>query len=247
MNLLIAVALASIFTAISYRLQWLTPGGAVCAGLFGFCLMWMGGLPWIVPVIAFFATSTGLSRLGESTKKESERNVIQVLANGGVAWLFLLLYTVYPAGILYAGFAGSLAAATSDTWATEIGRLYGKKTCSILTGKSISKGDSGGVSFEGTLGSVAGAVLIGLAAGLFSGITFGMAAVPAGLLGSLADSVLGATVQARYRDEKTGAISEQRIGPAIRGWSWMNNDAVNGMCTAIGGVLACLFYLWVMR
>lgn len=53
-------------------------------------------------------------------------------------------------------FLASLAAATSDTWATEIGRRYGGKPFQL---RQISKdeiGRSGAMTFIGTLASLAG-------------------------------------------------------------------------------------------
>ncbi len=68
-----------------------------------------------------------------------------------------------------------------------------------------------------------------------------------GLLGSLFDSFIGATVQAMYfcpRDQKEtekhplhtcGAETIQ-----IRGWKWLNNDWVNFACGAFGVLMIFL-------
>jgi uncharacterized membrane protein len=73
-----------------------------------------------------------------------------------------------------------------------------------------------------------------------------LAVVGSGFLASVLDSLLGATVQARYRDLSTGAETEQSFSVAgpnrlLRGWRWMNNDRVNLFATAAGamGGLAC--------
>lgn len=68
-------------------------------------------------------------------------------------------------------------------------------------------------------------------------------AATAGVVGSLLDSALGATVQASYRclacDEPCETPRHARCeSPAElrRGWRWMDNDAVNAIAT-LGGTL----------
>jgi uncharacterized membrane protein len=68
----------------------------------------------------------------------------------------------------------------------------------------------------------------------------------AGFFGSVADSILGATVQAQYRCPVCGKITEKKDHcskkniPLIRGYRSMNNDRVNLLCTLTGGLLAAL-------
>jgi len=67
----------------------------------------------------------------------------------------------------------------------------------------------------------------------------------AGLVGSLFDSLLGATVQAIYhdpqRDKETEKIVLDENGSPtapVRGWEWMNNDMVNFSATLCGALAA---------
>ena len=237
--------LSVVFVLTSVRFRWLTPAGAVTAGAFGFTLLWLGDAAWLVPVLFFFSTSSVLSKIGtqdESMPSGSRRNAIQVFANGSVAWAMLLAHSIWPRPELYIGFVASLAAATADTWATEIGRMYGESTRSILTGRIVRKGESGGVSLQGTVGAITGAALLGVIAAWLNE-TAGITVVAvAGFAGSLVDSLIGASVQGRFRDPETAEETEQRTGPVIRGWSWMTNDAVNLMCTLTGGGGGILVY-----
>ena len=76
-----------------------------------------------------------------------------------------------------------------------------------------------------------------------------MAAVTlAGLAGSLVDSLLGATVQAIYTcpccQKETERHPTHGCGcqtTLLRGWTWMDNDWVNGMCTLAGVLTIFLF------
>ncbi|MEZ4523276.1 MAG: DUF92 domain-containing protein [Thermomicrobiales bacterium] len=50
------------------------------------------------------------------------------------------------------------AAATSDTWATELGIRSGQMPRYVLSGRPVAAGLSGGITPAGTLASVAGAI-----------------------------------------------------------------------------------------
>ena len=106
-------------------------------------------------------------------------------------------------------------------------------------------GASGGITSLGTGATLAGGLAMGLVAwGLAA--TFGsgvgawwvaLAGLGACLVGSLADSLLGATVQAQYRDA-AGAITERAGGIRARGVPWMTNDMVNLLASLLGGAVA---------
>ena len=224
---------------------------------FGFSLLWLGGVSWISPLLVFFGSSTLLSKVLRTAKKQELavkergdiRNSAQVLANGGVAWVVLFLHTWWPQEFWYVGFVGALAAANADTWATEIGRIAGGRPRHILSGEPLAIGASGGVTWQGTAGSLAGALLVSIASVPFCDISIFMClfiGCMAGIVGSISDSLLGATLQALYRDESAGVYTESaQPGVSItlvKGWRWVNNDIVNVFCTFVGSVTGILFY-----
>jgi uncharacterized membrane protein len=130
-----------------------------------------GTLGAALVLLAFFITSTLLSRSGKARKAElidigkgGPRDAAQVLANGGVATACITAWVLLDHGnassLWFIAFAGAYAAATADTWGTEIGTLAPEPPRSVLTGKPIATGLSGGVSPAGTSAEFAGAVLI---------------------------------------------------------------------------------------
>jgi uncharacterized protein (TIGR00297 family) len=224
-----------------------------------------GGLAYAAILLAFFLSSVALGRVGRARKKRltdvgklGARDAAQVLANGGVATACALLLPIVPvssdAGIV-AAFAGAYAAATADTWGTEIGTLARGMPRSIVTLRPIAAGLSGGVTIAGTLAEVAGAAFIGLVSLNVRDGVAGFAAVTlGGIAGAFADSILGATVQELRRCpvcERTCEIDPHGCGTptvlvrGVRGW---NNDLVNGAATLVGALVAGeLALLWCAR
>ncbi len=122
-------------------------------------------------LLAFFLPSVGLSRLGRRRKRElvdigkgGARDALQVLANGGVATACAVLFALAHDPRWAWAFAGAYAAATADTWATEIGTLARRAPRSIFTLRPIATGLSGGITLPGTLAEVAGALWLGTVA-----------------------------------------------------------------------------------
>ncbi|MCX6366128.1 MAG: DUF92 domain-containing protein [Armatimonadetes bacterium] len=235
MTPLLAAALgAPLVGFLAWRVQALTPSGAIAAACVGFCHLAFGGWLAAGALLAFFGTSTALSKLGKRKKeslgfeKSGQRDAWQVLANGGVTALCAVLGQ--PEAML-----GALAAANADTWATEIGSLFGGKPRRITNFALAEPGESGAISFLGTLAAFAGAALIGgFANAAWLAVTLG------GFLGALADSFLGATVQAQWWDEQKKRWSEIPQENPARGVNWLRNDTVNILATIIGAVTAAL-------
>jgi len=266
-QLIAGFLLAGLAAGLAWQARSLTIDGAAAAAVLGGVVFGLGGLAWAVLLLGFFITSSGLSRLARKKKmgldekfsKGSRRDSAQVLANGGAAGLFVLLQLVFPGYEWpWLAFAGSLAAANADTWATELGVLSRSTPHLITTGQPVERGTSGGITLEGTLAAAAGALFIALlAASVRPGLPLWSAAAGiaiAGLLGSLADSLLGATVQAIYSCPTCRKETERHPlhtcgSPTAlaHGLPWLNNDMVNTACCLAGGLSAVLMVTFLQR
>ncbi len=245
-QLLFDLLLAGTVSFAAFRVRALSKSGALAACGVGAIVFGLGGLTWALPVLVFFGTSSGLSQWRRSAKegldyeKGARRDAGQVLANGGVAAACVLLPLVFPKIVLahaYGLFLAALSAANADTWATEIGSTLGGRPYDLRTGKPAAPGTSGAVSLAGTLAALVGAALISAFAPDWAGR--GVVTL-AGLGGALGDSLLGAYVQAQWRDPARPDVWTERPlpGPPGRGWRALGNDGVNLACTLLAVLIA---------
>lgn len=263
MQPLIGFFLAILIAILAWRAGSLSGSGAWAAAFTGGLIFGFGGLPWALLLLTFFISSSALSRafsqrkaiLAEKFSKGSRRDWGQVLANGGLGALLAIAYSIPPhPDWLWLAFAGAMAAVNADTWSTELGVLSPVPPRLITSGKKVERGTSGGVTLTGTLAALAGAALVGIIALLFtpaSGFPLFLAIIVlSGLVGSLFDSVLGATVQAIYWcptcNKETERHPVHTCGSQtnqVRGWSWINNDIVNFACSLMGAIVASGIWL----
>jgi len=173
--------------------------------------------------------------------------------------------------LLFAGIVGALATVTADTWATEIGVLSTAAPRLVTSGRVVPAGTSGAITPLGSVAALLGGLFMGVIASL--GVFVPLVADPlrgleltppgqllalwaellpryafiggtAGLLGSLFDSLLGATVQAVYFCEYDEVQTESRVHACgrqtrlVRGWTWLENDWVNFLASVVGSLVA---------
>ena len=262
----VAALYALAVAVIGYVRGALAPSGVLGAVLVGTPCLALGEQGVAVALVAFFVSSSWLSHLFAERKqalaglyeKGGERDLSQALANGGAAAVLVIMGWLARDHAMLGGAIGALAAANADTWATEVGGAlggaFGGTTRLITTGRTVAAGTSGGVSAEGLVAAAGGSLFIGgVAAGSIyllgtrADLTpsvgqWIMSVGAAGLVGSLVDSVLGATVQAVYYCPHCGVLTERQVHTCgtqtrlRRGVSWVTNDVVNVIAVCVGGL-----------
>ncbi|WP_299288590.1 DUF92 domain-containing protein [Thermoflexus sp.] len=263
LRLALGLVLSFGIGGVAYRLEALDRSGWLGAVLVGTAVFGFGGWPWAFLVLAFFISSSALTHYRAGRKagvarefaKGGRRDLGQALANGGVGALLALLWALSPHPALWWAFAGSLAAVTADTWATEIGLLSPRPPRRIRDGRPVPPGTSGAISPEGTAAAGIGALGIGLLALLGSpvggSIEDALLVGMAGLLAALFDSLLGATVQGIYWCDRCGKETERPVHGCgqrtrwLRGWPWLTNDGVNALAALAGALLAGIGAAWI--
>ena len=263
MQILIGFLLAILIALLAWRVGSLSKSGAWAAVLSGGLIFGLGGFPWATLLLTFFISSSALSRafgkrkasLAEKFAKGNQRDWGQVLANGGLGAVLAIGFFIAPQQEwIWLAFAGAMAAVNADTWSTELGVLSSVLPRLITNGREVERGTSGGVSLAGTLAAMGGAALVAVAAVSFPPyqnwlLRLGII-ILGGVIGSLFDSVLGASLKAIYWCPSCSKETERHpthiCGSAterLRGWRWLNNDMVNFACSMMGSFVAAGLWL----
>lgn len=260
-RLLLSTLLGAAVGGLGLRFKALTLAGSVVTASLGAVIYGFGGLGAALLVIFFFLSSSLLTQFGARRKaalhgqfeKGGRRDAWQVLANGSVGAFLMLLFGWGRSPLTLVGFVGAIGVATADTWATEIGVLSRTAPRSILNGRVVPSGTSGGVTLLGTSAAVLGSLAIGTGGYLLTGDwRLILAGTVGGITGTMMDSLLGASWQAMYSCPVCKVETERHPthncgAPSayLRGWRWLNNDGVNFLATLLGaGVSIGVALLW---
>lgn len=227
-GLALALVLSLAASVLAMRMRMLTRDGGAAAAVVGTLVLGFGGWGFVVLLGLFFVTSSLLTRWRRETKAveaptqgRTARTSVQVLANGAVPGALAVVWALSHSGTVATAFSASIAAATADTWATEIGLLSPRPPRLITTLREVPAGVSGGVTALGTAAAAAGAGLIAGSAQIVD-VAFWIPWLT-GTAAMALDSLLGATIEGR--------------------WRGVTNDTVNFLTTlaaAAGGALASL-------
>jgi uncharacterized protein (TIGR00297 family) len=243
--LLLLVLLILLAAAAVYK-KWLTQSGAAAALWMGCIFFATGGWQVFAAPVLFLVSGSLLSKLNKDSAEPSGRNGVQVLANGLVATICLLLYGLLGQPVFFTAAIVSFCISMADSTSSELGRYFGGKTVDIINFKQVKAGLSGGISLAGTVAGLAGAAVLALIAGLICNfsIMLILLIMMAGFGGMLADSILGSWLQAKY--QTADGFIKEKPGPGalrLKGFAWCGNDAVNILANAVVTAIIILIIL----
>lgn len=243
-----------IFFFFSTKRKLLTPNAALTAIVFGLWVVSFAGLLWLIPLFVFFGSSALIGKLlpvkAESTDKKhgKPRDYFQVICNG-LPYVVCATFFESAPDLIALMMGTSMAAATSDTWSSEIGIYFKGKTFDIFKMKPVPPGVSGGMSRYGTLAGIFGSVLIAVICSFiffekFNPMYFKVVAF-FGFVGMCLDSLLGSVFQIKY--QKEGVFSDTKSAGSVyqSGYQWMTNDMVNLWSNGIIIMITALFFVWM--
>jgi len=223
---LLPTVLTLVLALLAWRLGEISAGGAVAGAAVSLLLYATAGPGGFVILGAVFLVTAASSHFGRARKRtlgiaenRRGRGAGQILANLMAGSGLSLAASLTGRSSLLVAAVAALAEAAVDTASGEVGKGTPAKVYLITSFRRIEAGTDGGVSVAGTLaGMVAGIGIALLAAGwrLILPREIPLVAIAA-ILGGMADSVLGATLQ--------------RAG-------WLSNSAVNLAGTVCAALLA---------
>jgi len=222
----VAAAITLIFAVVARALRGVSLSGALAGGLACLLLFAAAGPGAFAALCALFLMTWFSTRLGYRTKhqlgiaeRREGRTGWQVSANLAVAALSAVAFAISGKGAWLTAAVAALAEAATDTVASEIGQSRSQTALLITTWEAVPAGTDGGITLAGTFSGAAAGMTIA-AIGTFTGLVpHAQFWIPAGagVLGMLADSLLGAALQRR---------------------GWMDNEAVNFCGTLMAAAMA---------
>jgi uncharacterized protein (TIGR00297 family) len=206
----IALAVTVALGYLSVALETASLPGMLTGVFLALLTLVLGDYGWFAMLIAFFGIGGLATKFryeekrarGIAEENEGARGTGNVLANSLVALIAVLAaaasadLAVSRSLFLFA-FAGSLAAALSDTLSSEIGGLYDNPR--LITGlRTVEPGTDGAITWQGEVAGVLGSgIVAAIALGLVESVAVPGAAVvlAAGFVGMTVDSLLGALLE----------------------------------------------------
>ncbi|MFH1391498.1 MAG: DUF92 domain-containing protein [Candidatus Diapherotrites archaeon] len=213
LNIGITILILATFSFFSYRKKLLNTTGIIIADIIGIIAFIRGGFLAFTTLVVFYIIAEAATKIArEDHKKHEQRTTANIIGNSGAAIIALFL----GQGI---AFFGAISAALADTVSSEIGMLSKKNPVLITSFKKVEKGTDGGITLLGTIAGIIAAALIGLLFYFTISPNGALAIVIAGILGTIIDSLLGATL------ERKGIL---------------NNTQVNFLASSSGAIIAFL-------
>ena len=247
-RILWAIVAGGVFGALSFFLNWLTLDGSTSAWLLGVITFGIAGIEGAAILLFFFISSSLLSKNSRSLDDVRElkfrRTGAQVWANGFWFGFFTLLGLLVDLELFKVAAYSSLAFATSDTWASEIGgnRIKGT-TWSINGFQKVPPGTDGAISIAGTFAAIGGALSIGLLVGVLlptNSLVMGILVSSTGLVATFMDSWLGAHFQDQYLVNSTNRFFSSQF-------LYVGNNTVNWLSAGLASLLTIVIYLIIQQ
>lgn len=251
--LLISIILAEIIFMVVFFSKSIDYYGSLLSMLIVFLYMYFGGILGI-SILLFeyffiFFISILRKKLNKRKNKDS-RKFLQILINGGLGTLFVILYGVFKDINLLIISIISVSGCFIDSVSSDIGTLSKNNPYDIFKHKKIEKGISGGMSILGTASALLCSIIISLSLYLVLNLRISDLIIITILIFSqtIIDSLLGSCMQAKYKCIKCGKINEKskccdKESKQISGISWINNNMVNLISSIFITFISIIIYI----
>ncbi|MDY0267106.1 MAG: TIGR00297 family protein [Methanimicrococcus sp.] len=241
-NEIVLAALFSILLAfLAYRFKIADASGLFSAAVLGVLIISFAQFWWFILLSAFFILGGVFTNYKFKQKEEAgvaesnsgRRCYKNVFSNSFWALVVAVLYGIlnlhsewsWLCMPLLLAYVGTVASATGDTMASEIGVTSKGATYMITSFRKAKPGEDGGVSLLGEIACLAGSFVIGLLAFVFGMIP----SLPIAVLVAVAGGFFGTNI-----DSVFGALFQKR--------GWLSNSGVNFFSTFFGALVSFILY-----
>lgn len=225
---------------LAYKAQIADISASLSACLLGILIIVFSDFVWFLILLAFFILGGAVTKykyaykesIGIAESKGGVRSYENVFSNSMTALILAIAYGMHPqySDIITYAYLGTVATATGDTLASEIGTTSKKQPRMITTLKVTKPGIDGSVTILGEMASLFGSFIIGLLAVISGMVSDNYMSIflicIGGFIGTNIDSILGATLQNR---------------------GLLTNSGVNFFATLAGAIVSAFLYLFIFH
>lgn len=228
--------------------------GSLLSMLMVFCFYYFGGTFGLLYLLGTFFTIFFVAvirkMLRPDMKKEKSRRFIQILINGGLGCLFVIIYGLTAEVSYLIISVVAIGGCFIDSVSSDVGVMSEKMPYDLIKKSQVEPGISGGVTMLGSTTAAVCSVMIGLITVLSLKLCLSDFMLITALIfaQTLVDSVLGSCVQVKYRCGVCGKTTEKkehcgRESEYLSGVRFIDNNGVNAISSVIITALAMLIYL----
>ena len=197
-------------------------------------ILWigLGYKAWLTGLIYFILGSLVTKikmdekeELGIAEKRSGARGPENVWGSAGTAAICSLLSFIFKSYLINLAFVSSFATKLSDTFASEIGKAYGKNCYLITNFKKVPRGTEGAISIEGTFAGIIGSIILSIFGSYINLINYNdiYLVVYSAFIATNCESILGVILQGKQK--------------------WITNEFINFINTTIGAICVILLKL----
>lgn len=238
LQMIFAFVFSLLLGIFAYKAGIADISALLSAALLGVLIIGFGDFFWFILLLMFFILGGVFTKykykykesIGIAQSEGGIRSYENVFSNSTAALCLAIAYGIYPeySSLIIFAYLGTVATATGDTLASEIGTTSKAKPRIITTLKSTEPGTDGAISVLGEIAALFGSMCIGLLAYFFGMVDNLLLALmvssAGGFIGTNIDSLIGATIQ------------KKRL---------LSNSGVNFVATFAGAIIAGGLYFFI--
>ena len=248
--MIMAIILAPVILVLSMIKKSITLEAAIMGLIMSLSITFFSEEKLLLVILSLFLVAEIVSKFVRKKKEKQPRGFKQIFSITIVSIILSFIYYLTNNPIfLYTAYL-VIIGQFADSMASDIGSLSNSNPIDIISGKEIEKGMSGGVSLLGTVAALITSIVGALIVIIFEGFIYNtlIIIVTVSFIGTLIDSVLGSTIQVKYKCNKCGKITDNKICcnnelTRVKGILFIDNTIVNLLTSFLTALIALALFM----